>query len=67
MYKIQLTNLTENEKIDLYLNGKTIDEKILIGNKIIKNRLEKYKKNIDLNMIYYIKHEIKILINKLKI
>ena len=63
--KLQFTELTENEKFDIYIKGKTKEEKHLIGNSIIMNRYNIHQRNLDQDMIEEITKQINIIIKNI--
>lgn len=63
--KLQFTELTENEKFDIYIKGKTKDEKYLIGNSIIMNRYNIHQRNLDQDMIEDITKQINLIIKNI--
>ena len=59
---LQFSTLTESEKLDIYMNGNSKLEKISIANSIIEKRYNKYKSNIDEDIIRDILKELSIII-----
>lgn len=59
---LQFSTLTESEKLDIYMNGNSKLEKISIANSIIEKRYNKYKSNIDEDVIRDILKELSIII-----
>jgi|TARA_B110001469_G_scaffold51845_1_gene50268 hypothetical protein len=63
--QLQLTKLTNSEKLDIMIGNTSMENKEIIGNSIIQSRINKYKEKIDKTSIQDISNEIKNIIKSL--